>query len=205
MRRIGVLMGLAADDPEARPALRRSNRRWSMGWNNGRNVRSRSVGPEEGAAAQHSGGTGRPRAGRDPGRRQPAVGPCCRDPDRANRVHADARSGRSGLRASLAQPGGNATGFTQFEYGIGAKWLELLKQIAPSVTRAAVLRDPAIPPGVGQFAAIQSVAPSLGVEVTPIECRDADEIERDITGFARVPNGGLIVTAERWRQLLIAI
>jgi ABC-type uncharacterized transport system substrate-binding protein len=97
--------------------------------------------------------------------------------------------------ASLARPGGNATGFTQIEYGTGAKWLELLKEIAPRVTRAAVLRDPAIPEGIGQFAVIQAVAPSLRVEVSPVDIRDASEIERTVTEFARSTNGGLIVTS----------
>ena len=101
----------------------------------------------------------------------------------------------AGFVESLARPGGNATGFTQFEYGISAKWLELLKQIAPGVTRVAVLRDPAIASGVGQFAVIQSVAPPLGVELTPIGVRDAGEIERAVAAFAAVSNGGLIVTA----------
>ena len=101
----------------------------------------------------------------------------------------------AGFVDSLARPGGNATGFTHFEYGISAKWLELLKQIAPGVTRAAVLRDPAIASGVGQFAVIQSVAPPLGVELTPVNVRDAGEIERAVTAFARASNGGLIVTA----------
>ena len=101
----------------------------------------------------------------------------------------------AGFVESLARPGGNATGFTQFEYGMSGKWLELLKEIAPGVTRAAVLRDPAIAAGIGQFAAIQAVAPSLGVEVSPINVRDAGEIERAVTAFARASNGGLIVTA----------
>ena len=91
----------------------------------------------------------------------------------------------AGFVDSLARPGGNATGFIQFEYGMSGKWLELLKQIAPGVTRAAVLRDPAITAGIGQFAAIQSVAPSLGVEVSPVNVRDAGEIERAVTAFAR--------------------
>jgi putative ABC transport system substrate-binding protein len=99
-----------------------------------------------------------------------------------------------GFVESMARPGGNATGFTQFEYGISAKWLELLKQIAPHLTRVAVLRDPAIPAGIGQLGAIQAAAPSLGVELRPIDVRDADEIERAITTFARGSNGGLIVT-----------
>jgi putative tryptophan/tyrosine transport system substrate-binding protein len=100
-----------------------------------------------------------------------------------------------GFVDSLARPGGNATGFVYYEYGMGAKWLELLKEIAPSVTRVAVLRDPAIAAGTGQFGAIQSVAPSLGVELTPVNVRDPGEIERAISAFAQSPNGGLIVTA----------
>jgi putative ABC transport system substrate-binding protein len=100
----------------------------------------------------------------------------------------------AGFVASLARPGGNATGFTMFEYGLSGKWLELLKQIAPGVTRAAVVRDPAIASGIGQFAAIQAVAPSLGVELSPIDARDATEIERAVTAFARPGNSGLIVT-----------
>jgi len=103
----------------------------------------------------------------------------------------------SGFVDTLARPGGNVTGFLQFEYSLSGKWLELLKQIAPSVTRAAVLRDPAIPAGVGQFAIIQSVAPSLGVDVSSINMRDASEIERGVTAFARSPNGGLCLFALR--------
>src|SRR5262244_352065 len=101
----------------------------------------------------------------------------------------------AGFVESLARPGGNVTGFTPFlEFGISAKWLELLKEIAPRVTRVAVIRDPAVATGVGQLGAIQSVAPSLGVELRPLGVRDAGEIERAITAFARSPNGGLIVT-----------
>jgi putative ABC transport system substrate-binding protein len=100
-----------------------------------------------------------------------------------------------GFVDSLARPGGNATGFTQFEYGVSGKWLELLKQIAPGVTRVAVLRDLAIAAGIGQWGAIQSVAPFFGVELSPVSIRDADEVERAITTFARLPNGGLILTA----------
>src|SRR5262249_17988779 len=94
-----------------------------------------------------------------------------------------------------SRPGGNATGFVLFEYGMGVKWLEILKEIAPNVTRVAVLRDPAIAAGIGQFGAIQSVAPTLGVELTPINLRDPSEIGRAISAFARSSNGGLIVTA----------
>jgi putative tryptophan/tyrosine transport system substrate-binding protein len=99
-----------------------------------------------------------------------------------------------GFVDSLARPGGNATGFMISEYSMGGKWLELLKEIAPRVTRAAVIRDPALSAGLGQFAAIQSVAPSVGVEVNAVNVRDAGEIERAIETFARTPNGGLIVT-----------
>src|SRR6266545_3107227 len=101
----------------------------------------------------------------------------------------------SGFVESLSRPGGNATGFMQFEYGLSGKWLELLKEIAPGVTRAAVLRDPALPAGVGQFAVIQSVASSIGLDVRPVNLRDAGEIERAVTAFARSANGGLVVTA----------
>ena len=101
----------------------------------------------------------------------------------------------AGFVESLARPGGNATGFIAFEYGLSGKWLELLKQIAPNLTRVAVLRDPAVAAGIGQFAAIQSVAPSLGVELRPIDVREANEIERAVTMFARSANAGLIVTA----------
>ena len=114
----------------------------------------------------------------------------------------------AGFVASLARPGGNATGFTVFDYGIGGKWLELLKQAAPSMTRVAVLRDPANPSGTGLFGAIQTAAPSFGVEVSPVGLRDAGEIERGITAFARGANGGLIVTptslAIVHRDLIIA-
>jgi putative ABC transport system substrate-binding protein len=100
----------------------------------------------------------------------------------------------AGFVDSLARPGGNATGFVSFDYSIAGKWLELLKAIAPGVTRAAVLRDPAITGGIGQWGAVQTVAPSLGLDVSPLNLRDAGEIERIIATFARSPNGGLIVT-----------
>jgi putative tryptophan/tyrosine transport system substrate-binding protein len=105
----------------------------------------------------------------------------------------------SGFVESLARPGGNATGFASFEFGMGGKWLELLKEIAPGMKRAAVLRNPGTAAGAGLFGAIQAVAPSLGLEVNPINVREAredtTEIERGITAFAHGPNGGLIVTA----------
>ena len=101
----------------------------------------------------------------------------------------------AGYVDSLARPGGNVTGFMNFEFSMGGKWLELLKQIAPNVTRAAVLRDTTQGSGTSQFAAIQAVAPSLRVEVSPVNMRDAGEIERAVATFARSANGGLIVTA----------
>jgi putative ABC transport system substrate-binding protein len=101
----------------------------------------------------------------------------------------------AGFVDSLARPGGNATGFIAFEYGLSGKWLELLKQIAPSLTRVAILRDPTTAAGIGQFAAIQSVAPSFAVELRPIDGREAGEIERAVTTFGRSSNGGLLVTA----------
>jgi len=114
----------------------------------------------------------------------------------------------SGFVESLSRPGGNATGFIQFEYGLSGKWLELLKEITPGVTQVAVLREHT-PAGVGQFAAIQAVAPSLGVEVRPINLQNAVEIERDLVSFARVSNAGLIVasstTALVNRNLIIAL
>jgi putative ABC transport system substrate-binding protein len=101
----------------------------------------------------------------------------------------------AGFVASLARPGGNITGFTVFEYGMSAKWLELLKQIVPGITRVAVVRDPSIASGIGQLGALQVAAPSFGVELTPVDVRDGKEIERALAAFAREPNGGLIVVA----------
>jgi putative ABC transport system substrate-binding protein len=101
----------------------------------------------------------------------------------------------AGFVKSLSRPGGNITGFMMFEYSTAGKWLELLKQVAPNVTRAAVIRDPAVAASIGQFAVIQSVAPSLGVEVSVIYGRDASQIEQSIADFARLPNGGLVVAA----------
>jgi putative ABC transport system substrate-binding protein len=106
-----------------------------------------------------------------------------------------------GFVASLSRPGGNSTGFTVFEYGISAKWLELLKQIAPKTTRAAVVRDIAVATGIGQFGAVQSVAPSLGVEVSGLAVRKVDEIEQAVATFARQTNGGLIVTGSPFTDI----
>ena len=131
------------------------------------------------------------------GRSVPVVFPVVADPVAAGYVD------------NLARPGGNATGFMAYEYSLGGKWLELLKQIAPSVTRVAVFRDPDISSGTGQFGAIQTAAPSLRVEVNPINVRDAGEIERAVTAFARSPNGGMIMpgsaAATSRRDLIITL
>ena len=113
-----------------------------------------------------------------------------------------------GFVASLAQPGGNVTGFTAFEFTLSAKWLELLKDIAPRVTRVAVIRDPTVPGGVGQFAAIQGAAVTSGVQLVPVDMRSNAEIDRGVTAFARQPNGGLITTSPRsavHRSTIIAL
>ena len=211
MRRIGVLMNLAADDAEGQAriaafvqALQR------LGWSDGRNLRIDhrwaagdtdrfhryaeellALAPDVILAAA----TPSVQALQQATRTVPIVFAIVADPVGA------------GFVDSLARPGGNATGFTPFEYGISGKWLELLKEIAPRVTRVAVLRDLTI--GLGQLGAIQSVAPSLGVELTPIGVGDAGQIERTVAAFARSPNGGLIVTASTsaviHRELIIAL
>jgi ABC-type uncharacterized transport system substrate-binding protein len=198
MRRVGVLMALASDDPEGQARLVAFVQGLQeLGWTDGRNVRIdtrwaagdaerfRRYAAELIALAPDvilaSGGTG---VGTllQATRTVPIVFTQTNDPVGASYVD------------SLARPGGNATGFANMEYGMSGKWLELLKEIAPRMARAAVLRDATIPQGIGQFGAIQAVAPSLGVEVRPIDVRDAPEIERAITAFARSANGGLIVT-----------
>ena len=213
MRRIGVLMTLAADDPvaQARIAAFLQGLQQS-GWTVGRNVRidyrwaagnaddTRKYAAELVALAPDvilAAGSAAAAPLLQATRTVPIVFANVPDPVGA------------GFVDSLARPGGNVTGFTSFEYGMSGKWLELLKEIAPGVTRAAVLRDPAIPAGIGQFGAIQAVAPSFGVEVSPINVRDAGEIERAVAAFARGPNGGLIVTgsalAVLHRDLIITL
>jgi len=198
MRRIGVLMSTAADDPEGQARIAAFHQGLQqLGWTIGQNVRVDSRWPAgdferfrryaaELVALSPDVILATGSAAAEPllraTRTIPVVFVVVPDPVGAGFVN------------SLARPGGNATGFIQFEYGISGKWLELLKQIAPGVTRAAVLRDPAITAGIGQFGAIQAVAPSLGLEVTPVNVRDADEIERAVADFARSPNGGLIIT-----------
>ena len=178
MRRIGVLMSLAADDPEAQARIAAFLQGLQqLGWTDGRNVRiDYSLGaqamPTAFASTRRNWSRSRrtsswPLAARPWGR-------CCRRPAPCRSCFVTvADPVGAGFVESLARPGGNATGLRMFEYGMSGKWLELLKQIAPGVTRAAVLRDPAIPPGPANSRAIQSVAPSFGVEVSPIDVRDA--------------------------------
>jgi putative tryptophan/tyrosine transport system substrate-binding protein len=199
MRRIGVLMNIAADDPEGQARIAAFLQALQqLGWTVGRNVQIDArwaaadaglfrryatelvaLAPDVILACTNSAVAPLQQATRT----VPIVFTITADPVGA------------GFVASLARPGGNTTGFSVFEYSISGKWLELLKQIAPGVTRAAVLRDPATASGIGQFAAIQAVAPPFGVELSPVDVRDAGELEQAVTAFAHEPNGGLIVTA----------
>ena len=200
-RRVGVLMTTAADDPESQARLAPfANGLKELGWTDGRNVQfDFRFGTDIATTRKHAAemialapevilAQGSQAAGAllQVTHTVPIVFVIVPDPVGA------------GFVASLARPGGNATGFLSFEYSLGAKWLELLKEIMPGMTRAAVIRDPAISAGLGQFAAIQAVAPPLGVEVTPVNVREPKEIERDIAAFARWPNGGMIVTGSAW-------
>jgi putative ABC transport system substrate-binding protein len=213
MRRIGVLMSDAANDPEGQArvtvfvqALQQ------LGWTDGRNMRIDvrwgavdadryrkyaeelvALAPDVILATSSAALGTLQRATRT----VPIVFAAVADPVGAGYVD------------SLARPGGNASGFALFEYGIAGKWLELLKQIAPALTRAAVMRDPTVSLGIGQWAVIQAMAPSTGVDLSLVNMRDASEIERDITAFARSSNGGLIVTASplasQHRELIIRL
>jgi putative ABC transport system substrate-binding protein len=199
MRRIGVLMNIAADDPNGRlriAALLEGLQ--SLGWTVGSNLQIDT----------------RWAAGDDDLFRKYAMELVAAAPDIILAATSSAMVPLwqmtrvipivfvntidpvgAGYVKSLARPGGNATGFLLFEYSISGKWLELLKQIAPHVTRAAVLRDPATAAGIGQFAALQAVAPALGVELSPVDVRDVAEIEQAIVALAHEPNSGVIVTA----------
>jgi putative ABC transport system substrate-binding protein len=212
MRRIGALMNLTADDPEASARVTAlAQGLQQLGWTVGRNLqidyrwgagdadRSRRYAAELVALVPDvilaGGGS--------------VVGPLLQVARNVPIVFVNAVDPvGAGFVDSLAQPGGHVTGFTLFEYGISAKWLELLKEIAPRVTRAAVIRNEAFPGGNAQFAVIQAAAPSFGVEVRPVGVHDAPEIERAVTAFARSSNGGLIVTAVPLavhRELIVAL
>jgi putative ABC transport system substrate-binding protein len=213
MRRIGVLLNFAADDLEAQAQnLAFVQGLQQLGWTDGRNVRieTRWTGGDAARTRKYAAelvelepdvilaeGTTVLASLLQVTRRVPIVFLQVTDPV------------GGGFVASLARPEGNATGFTQFEYSMSGKWLELLKEIAPNVIRAAVLRNSTISSGIGQFGAIQSVAPSLRVELLPIDLRDAGVIERGVAAFAGVSNGGLIVTSgglsNLHRELIIAL
>ena len=197
MRRLGVLINLTADDPEGYARITAfAQGLQEAGWTTGRNVRIdyRWGGAGADAMAKYAA-------------ELVALAPDVILAATSSSVAALQRITRTipivfvqvidpvsaGFVASLARPGGNATGFTIIEYGFSGKWLELLKEVAPRITRVAVIRDPTGLAQMGQMGAIQSVAPSLGVELRPVEARDAGEIERAVTAFARSGNGGLIV------------
>jgi ABC-type uncharacterized transport system substrate-binding protein len=199
MRRIGVLMNLTADDPESPARLAAFAQGLAdLGWTIGRNLR-----------IDYRWAAGDPERIRRDADELVALAPDLILSSGTPTVAALQKATRSvpivfaqvvdpvgnGFVETLARPGGNITGFSVFEYGISGKWLELLKEIAPSVTRAAILRDLALASGSGQFGALQSVAPSLGVELSPVGVGDAGAMERAVVAFARSPNGGLVVTA----------
>src|SRR5947209_13458266 len=213
VRRIGVLSAAAADEPDAQaelavlwPELRLLG--WAVGgnlrieyrWSAGDAERIRKNAAELAALAPDvifaTSGTVMP-ALQQATRAIPVVFVGVIDPVGA------------GFVASLPRPGGNATGFTLFEYSMSGKWLELLKQIAPGLTRAAVLRDPGVPSGIGQFGALRLAAPSFGIELSPVDVHDPRDIERGITAIARETNSGVIVTASAFnnfhRNLIIAL
>ena len=213
MRRIGVLISQAADDPQSKPRVAAFLQGLQqLGWTEGRNAQidirwgvadaasSRRYAAEMVALAPDvilTAASAATAAVQEATRTLPIVFVNVSDPVAAGYV------------ASLARPGGNVTGFTFVEYGTSGKWLELVKEIAPNVKRVAVLRDPNIASGIGQFAIIQSVAASFTVEASPIDIRNPDEIERTITDFARTANGGLVVTASPaalvYRKLIITL
>jgi putative ABC transport system substrate-binding protein len=212
MRRLGVLMYVGADDVEGQARLAAFTQTLKqLGWSDGRNLRIDTRWATVDDIRRHAAelaalapdvlvaGTGTPTVAPllQATRTVPIVFVTVIDPVGA------------GFVASLAKPGGNATGFTIYEYSMSGKWLELLKEIAPNITRVAVLRDAAVASGTGQFGAVQIVAPSLGVELSPIDVRDAGEIERGIAAFASGLNGGLVVTgsalANVHRNLIITL
>jgi putative tryptophan/tyrosine transport system substrate-binding protein len=197
-RRIGVLMSLTADDPEGQTRLAAFREAMKqLGWNDGDNLRidTRWATPDD--IRKHA--TELAALAPDvllAANGTPTLAPLLQATRTVPIVFVNVIDPvGAGFVASLAQPGSNATGFTIFEYSMSGKWLELLKEIGPRVTRAAVVRDASVASGIGQFGAIQAVAPSLGVELHPIDPRDAGEIERAITVFASRSNGGLVVTA----------
>ena len=214
VRRIGVLVASPADDAEVQARVAAFKEGLAqLGWTEGRNVRidtrwaSTNADDLRKHAAELAASTPDVLVGASGTTTVAALLQATRTVPIVFAIVVDPVG--AGFVASLARPGGNATGFLMFEYGLSGKWLELLKQIAPGVTRAAVLRDPAIASGIGQFGAVQAVAPSLGFELIPVDVRDAPEIERAVTAFAGIENGGLVVTASPsstvHRELIIAL
>jgi putative ABC transport system substrate-binding protein len=198
MRRVGVLMNRAANDPDGQARLTAFKQNLQqLGWTDGGNVRIDTRWGEDDVERE-----------RRYAAELLALGPDVILASGTLSVAPLQRSSRTlpivfvgvvdpvggGIVDNLARPGGNTTGFLVFEYSLGGKWLDLLRQVAPSVTRVAVLRDPDIPSGTAMFGVIQSAAQSVGLEVNPIGMRDAGEIERAVADFARSANGGLIVT-----------
>jgi putative ABC transport system substrate-binding protein len=199
VRRIGILMNLAADDPEGQARVAAflqglQEARWVVGRNAQIDIRWGLAGDPERIRKNVT-----ESVALAPDAIFATTFPIVAALQQATRSVPIVFAGLidpvgGGLVATLARPGGNTTGFAGFEYGLSAKWLELLKQVAPRLTRVAVLRDSLTPVGIGQLAAIQGVAPSFGVELTPLIVRDAGEIEPAVAAFARGPNDGLIVT-----------
>ena len=212
IRRIGVLMNVEADEPVGQPRIAAFvEGLQQLGWTDGRNVRidTRWPGGDPDRVRKYAAEL----VGLAPNvilaSASPSVAALQLVPRSVPIVFANVIDPvGAGFVASLARPGGNTTGFSSFEYSISGKWLELLKEIAPNVIRAAVVRDPALAAGIGQFAAIQAMAPP-SFELTLIDMRDPGEIERAITAFARERNGGLIVTASSlavtYRDLIISL
>ena len=212
VRRIGVLMYVAADDAEGQARLVAFTQALKqLGWSDGANLRIDTRWATADDIRRHAAEL----AALAPdillaGNGTPTVAPLLQATRTVPIVFVTVIDPvGAGFVASLAKPGGNATGFTIYEYSMSGKWLELLKEIAPNVTRVAVLRDPAIASGIGQFGAVQIVAPSLGVQLSPLDVRDAGEIERAIGAFASGLNGGLIVTgspvANVHRSLIVTL
>jgi ABC-type uncharacterized transport system substrate-binding protein len=213
VRRIGVLMNLASDDAEGQARMAAFLQGLQqLGWTDGGNVRIdyRWAAGDAGRFQRYA----EELLALAPDVILASAAPSVQALQRATRsvpiVFANVSDPvASGFVQSLARPGGNTTGFMQFEFGLSGKWLELLKQVAPDVTRAAVLRDPVVGTGTTQFAVIQAMAPLLTVEVNPVNVRDPSEIRRAVEAFIRSPNGGLIVTASalavRHRDLIIML
>jgi len=198
IRRIGILSATAADDQDTKGRLTAFQQRLQeLGWTDGHNVRIdyrfAAANPENYSKYAAELVALAPDVILAPGGSLAPMLQATRTVPIVFALGADPVG--SGFVESLSRPGGNATGFLLFEYDLSAKWLELLKEIMPGATRAAILRDPASIAGIGQFAVIQSVARSVGVEVSPLNLRDAEEIERAVTAFARSSNSGLIVVA----------